>query len=567
MYAARSIILALLVVLVARLVQLQGFESTKYAQLGEQKRLRTTKLTALRGSIVDQSGAELAMSQEVRTIVADPKLVENAVATAATLAPLLRLPAAALQAKLTAPNRYVVLAKGIDVPIAREILALDLAGISAESSSKRVYPNAVLAASLVGFVNVDGTGKAGIESAFQSQLAGTDGSMVAEVARDRVISSGYRKVQAAKAGSTVELTIDRDIQWMAQRTLAAEVLRNGAAGGHIIVMDVRTGEILALASDPTFDPNAIGGADPKVLGGIAAISNPYEPGSVNKVITAAAAIDTGLLDPDSQVVVPQSIKIADKTFREHGATADTRLTFRGVIARSSNVGTIGIAQRLGKQRIYEYLKKFGLGEKTGIGLPTESRGLLPPVEKWSGSQVGTIPIGQGVSATALQMAQVYAIVANGGVKITPTIVKGTTDGAGEFTPAAAPKKTRVIKASSAAMLRDVLEAVTSDGGTAPGARIDGYRVAGKTGTAMRVSESGMGYEPNKYVSSFIGFAPAEKPALLVEVVLDRTGSGDYYAGKVSTPAFKAVMTFALAARQVPPSEAPAPVAVLTAGPK
>lgn len=559
-------IIALLVILVARLVQLQGFESTKYAEQGQQKRLRDTTLIAQRGAILDRNGADLAISQEARTITADPKIVGDAAATAAKLAPLLRLPAADIEAKLIVQSRYAVLAKGVDVSVARDIMALDLPGISYEVSTKRIYPNDALASSVVGFVDDAGLGGGGVEGKFQEQLKGIDGRMLFEQAKAGVISSGIRKVVDPKPGENVALTIDRDIQWVAQRTLAAEVQRNGAAGGHIIVMDVKTGEILALASNPTFDPNSISSADPKALG-TTAVSNVYEPGSILKLVTAAAALETGLLRPDSPVVVPRSITVADKTFKEHGARAEQRLTFRGVIAKSSNVGTIGIAQRLGKARIYDFLTKFGLGATTGVGLPGESRGLLTPVEKWSGSQVGNIPIGQGVSVTAMQMAQAYAIVANGGVKITPTIVKGSTNATGEFTPAAAPTLTRVIKASTAAMLRDMFEGVTSDGGTAPGARIDGYRVAGKTGTALRIMDGGSGYEPDKYVSSFIGFAPADKPALLVEVVLDKTGSGSYYAGTVATPAFREVMSFALVARKVPPTGQPAPVARLTADQK
>jgi cell division protein FtsI (penicillin-binding protein 3) len=574
LHVARSVIIALLLILVARLVQLQGFESTKYAEQGQQKRLRDTTLIAQRGAILDRNGAELAMSQEARTITADPSIVENASATAAVLSPILHMRAEDIQAKLTAECRsvakcrYAILAKGVDVSVARDIMALKLAGISYEISTKRIYPNAALASSLVGFVGADANTGAGIERQFNAELSGHDGRMVVEQAKAGVISSGVRKVTEPAAGRNVQLTIDRDIQWMAQNTLASEVQRTGSAGGHVIVLDVKTGEILAMASAPTFDANDLKNADPSALGGISAIANVYEPGSVNKVVTAAAAIETGTYGPDSTVVVPPSIRIADKTFDEHGANGhEQRLTLRGVIARSSNVGTITIAQRLGKQTIYDYLRKFGLGEKTGVGLKGESKGLLAPVDQWSGSQVGNIPIGQGVSVTALQMAQMYAIVANGGVKVTPSIIRATTAPDGTVTPAPAPTQTRIIKESTAAMLRDALEAVTSDRGTAPGARIDGYRIAGKTGTAKRVrDDGGIGYEG--YISSFIGFAPAESPQLLVEVVLDRpAGTSGYYAGTVSTPAFKQVMSFALAARKVAPSDGAPPVPLLFADPK
>jgi cell division protein FtsI (penicillin-binding protein 3) len=242
------------------------------------------------------------------------------------------------------------------------------------------------------------------------------------------------------------------------------------------------------------------------------------------------------------------------------------MRLRGVIAKSSNVGTITVGQRLGKNRMYEFLTKFGLGSKTNVGLPAESAGLLPPVKKWSGSQVGTIPIGQGISTTALQMAQVYAIVANGGLSVQPSLIRGTLDADGKLVPKTQAPAKRVIKESSALALRDMLEAVTTNGGTAPTARVDGYRIAGKTGTARRVRDDGLGYETNKYVSSFVGFAPADRPELLVEVVLDRPSLG-YYAGVVTTQAFREVMSFALAARRVPPTGTVAPVPRLMADEK
>jgi cell division protein FtsI (penicillin-binding protein 3) len=556
-----AVITALLVVLASRLVQLQGLDASAYAAEGQAQRLRTIALPAQRGQIVDRNGVALAIEQEARTIFADPKLVKDPQRNAARLAPVIDRPAAELEDLMRRQSRFVVLAKTVDVSVARQVGELRLPGIGSLPRARRVYPNGALASSVVGFVGDEGSGLGGIEYAHNSTLTGRDGQMVVE--RDgngRVIPAAERHLQKAVTGSSIQLTIDRDIQWMAQQTLAGAVRRYGAQGGHIIVLDVRSGDVLALASAPTFDPNRPAAAADGALGN-GAVSNVYEPGSVNKVITAAAALETGLLTPDSTVVVPPKVKVADKTFRELHHAQTRKLTFRGVLAKSSNVGTITIAQRMGKHTIYEYLKRFGLGAKTGIGLPGESAGLLPPADTWSGSQVGNVPIGHGVSGTALQMAEVYATVANRGVRITPRLVLGTRDAEGRFTPAPAARRTRAVSAKTARQLTGMLEAVTGPGGTAPMARIDGYRVAGKTGTARRVGANGR-YETGKYISSFIGFAPADDPQLVVEVVLDRPAAG-YYAGTVATPAFRDVMSFALAARRVPPTGRPAPRAKLT----
>jgi cell division protein FtsI (penicillin-binding protein 3) len=561
-----AVVVVLLAVLSGRLVQLQGIDASAYAAEGQKTRLRKVVLPAQRGEIVDRDGIALAVEQEARLVYADPSEVEDAKGVADRLAPLLHKPAAELMPLLLKEkpdgekSRYAVLARAVDPTVAREITALRLAGIGAVPTTRRVYPNGALASASVGFVNSEGEGRGGIEYAFDELLKGRPGELVAEQIAGRVISSAERTLVKPVAGQSVEVTLSRDIQWAAQQTLAKAVKDAAAAGGHIIVKDVTTGEILALATAPTFDPAKPGDARPGTLSNTA-LSNVYEPGSVNKVITAAAALETGLLKPGSTVVVPPSITVADKTFREHGSSRPQHLTFSGVIAMSSNVGTIGIAQRLGKEKVYDYMRKFGLGDKTGLGLPGESAGVLHPVDEWRGSQVGNIPIGQGVSATALQMLEVYAIVANGGVRVRPTIVRGTRDADGRFTAAPAAKRTRVISAKTASQLALMLEAVTGPGGTAQRAQIPGYRVAGKTGTARRVGDSGR-YERGKYVSSFIGFAPADKPRLVIEVVLDRPTRG-YYAGTVATRPFTEIMSFALGALKVPPTGRPAPRQKLT----
>jgi cell division protein FtsI (penicillin-binding protein 3) len=555
---ALYVVAVVLVVLAGRLVQLQGFDSTTYAAKAEQQRLRKVELAAARGSILDRDGRPLAMNVDARAIYADPKLVDDPAGTATTLAPLLHLDAKDLRARLERKTRFVYLARGIDPDVARAIVARKIAGIGSLPETKRVYPNDSLGASVIGFVGRDGAGLGGIEYALDRDLRGKAGQeLVEEDTAGRQIPAGEHRVDPPVAGVSQVLTIDRDIQWQAERTLVDQVAKTHAKSGQIIVMDVRTGEILALAVAPSFDPNQPA-ASPANLRGNPVLSTVYEPGSVNKVITASAALETGLLTPDTPVVVPPSIRVADHTFTDAHAHGTETLTFTGVLAESSNIGTIGIAQRLGKDRLYEYLRRFGLGERTGIRFPGESPGLLPQPQDWWGTAMGTIPIGQGVAATSLQVASAYAAVANGGVRVQPSLVKGSLDANGTLHPAPAPKRTRAVSAKTAKQVTTMLEAVVAKGGTAPMAAIDGYRVAGKTGTARKVRTDGRGYAG--YVASFVGFAPADAPRLVVEVVLD--DPVPIYGGLVSAPVFRTVMGFALAALRIPPTGRPSPVATL-----
>ncbi|HVE98388.1 MAG TPA: penicillin-binding protein 2 [Mycobacteriales bacterium] len=543
------LVVVMVTVLGARLVQLQGMESTVYAAKAEQQRLRTVPLAAQRGAIVDRDGVALAMNVETRSLYANPRLIADPAQVAARLAPLLGVDRAGLEEKLRRDRAFVYLARDVDPRRAREILDLELDGIGAEPATRRVYPNDALGAAVIGFVGRDGAGLGGVEYALDDRLAGEPGRLlVEEDEQGREIPSGERREVAPAPGTTQVLTIDRDIQWYAEKTLSEQVAKSGAKGGTAIVMDVRTGELLALATTPTFDPNRATAAPPELRGN-PAVSSVYEPGSVNKVITAAAALESGLVTPTSTIVVPPSVRVADKTFRDVHSEGTQRMTFTGVIAKSSNVGTITVAQQLGRERLYEYLRKFGFGERTGVRFPGESAGLLPPPKQWSGSQAGTIPIGQGVSATSLQIASVYATVANGGVRVTPSVVRGSRDGGGRLDPAPAPRRQRVVSAQTAEQLARMLEAVTNEGGTATAARIEGYRVAGKTGTARKVGSNGR-YN-GRYISSFVGFAPADAPRLVVSVSLDEPGV--IFGGVVAAPVFQKVMGFALGTLGIPPT--------------
>lgn len=550
-------VLALLALLAGRLVQLQGLDTQAFALKAEEERVRTVALTASRGDILDRDGHRLAVTVAAKAVTADPELIRDPTAAAQQLSPLVGVPVPELAERLGRASRFVYLARGLEAAAAEQVRALGIAGVFIVSESRRVHPGGELAANVVGFTSQDGGGQAGVELAFDELLTGRDGSRTMEVdSEGRPIPSGISRVAEVVEGRSVSLTIDRDLQWRAQEALAAQLKATRAEQGSVTVMDPRTGEVLAMATAPTFDANAPGlSSAPERVN--TSISNVFEPGSVNKVITAAAALEEGVVTPDSVIDVPLGFRVSDKVFRDAHPPKTPQLTFNGVIATSSNVGTITVAQRLGDQRLYDYLRAFGFGSKTGIGLPGESRGILAEPQDWWGSQSGTIPIGQGVSATALQATSVYATIANGGVRIAPTVVRGTLGSDGQLQPADAPETRRVISEDNTRKLIHMLEAATGDEGTAPEARIDGYRVAGKTGTARRVDPETGRYIRGDYTASFIGFAPAEAPRLVVQVSIDNPRTA-IYGGAVAAPVFRDVMAFGLAKAKVGPTNTKAP---------
>ncbi len=550
---------------VGRLVQLQGLDPSAYAAQAEKQRIRTVVLHAQRGDITDRNGVALATTVDARAVYADPRVLQASTKTtpaaaAAALAPLLGVDAQAIRTKLESDKRFVYLAHGLSPAAGAEVIALNLPTIGLEPERKRVYPGATLAANVVGFVGTDGKGLGGLESALDTMLAGADGTASTEIARNgRAIPDGVRDGTPAVPGATVQLTIDRDIQWAAQQAITAQVAATGAASGSVIVMDPATGEILAMATAPTFDPGAVG-ATKDVDRGNRPVAEVYEPGSTSKVITMAAAIDSGALTPASPITVPPTLTIGGRTFHDAENHGEEHLTLAGVLAQSSNIGTILASQKVGKDRLYRYLTAFGIGQPTGLGFPGESSGILAPAAKWFGSQQYTIAFGQGVAVTSMQVASVYSTIANGGVRVTPSLVRSEVAADGTTTSPAAPKQTRVISESTARQLASMLEAVTSDEGTAPLARIAGYRVAGKTGTAQRFEPACSCYRG--YTSSFVGFAPADAPKLVVEVVL-QDPQGNHFGGQIAAPVFRDVMSFALQSMKIAPTGTTAPALKLT----
>ena len=549
-----------LLVIAGRLIQLQGLDGGTYAKMAEQQRMRTVTLTAPRGTITDRDGYPLAITVDARDIYADPREVVDPAAAAAALAPILGMSQGDLVGKLsTKDTPFVYLQRGVTPQVGTKVMALGLAGLGTLPTTKRSYPDGALAANVLGFVGTDGTGLGGLEYTFDKKLSGTNGKRTFETGRDgEPIPDGQHVDQPPVAGESLRLTLDRDIQWQAQQAISAQVQKTGAMSGTVIVMQPKTGRVLALATAPTFDPNHPGNAAPQALGD-PAVSDPYEPGSVNKVITMAAALQRGLVTPTTPFVVPNTYTVANHVFHDAENHGTEHLTTAGILAQSSNIGTIQVAQRLGEQNLYDALRNFGFGATTGIGLPGESAGILPPVDKWWATTLPTVAFGQGVSVTALQVASVYSTIANNGVRMEPTIIDGTTDPAGHFTARPLPKPVQVVSPQTAQEVRDMLEAVTSDQGTAPAARIAGYRVAGKTGTANRADGHG-GY--SGYTSSFVGFAPADDPQLVVEVVLQKPVNG-HFGGEVAAPVFHDVMAFALQSLRIPPTGTTPPTAKLT----
>jgi cell division protein FtsI (penicillin-binding protein 3) len=552
------VILFVLSLVAGKLLELQGLNRASYSAMAQRQRLHTVTITAPRGAILDRSGVPLAETVDARDVYVDPHEVTDPQLTAQRLAPLLGADPATLLPKITQKTTFVYLARAVAPTLASQVIDLDLPGIGVLPTTKRVYPDGRLASNLLGFVHLDGSGAEGLEAHFQNVLAGHDGAQTFEAgASGSPIPDGHDVVKQARPGTTLQLTIDRDIQWKAQQAIAAQVKAVKADSGTVIVMDPRSGRLLAVAVAPQFDANTPP-ADITTRPIDPAVSETYEPGSVNKVITMSAALQEGLVSPTTPFKIPPQLRYAGATFHDAEVHGTERLTLTGVLAKSSNIGTIQVARKLGADRLYSYLRAYGFGSVTGTGLPGEQDGLLPPVAAWSQTTMPTVAFGQGIGVTAMQVASVYATIANGGVRVAPNIIAGTVDGDGKHHTAAHPQVRRVVSAKVAHELSDMLEAVTGNEGTAPAARIAGYRVAGKTGTAQRSVDG----HYSGYTASFVGFAPADKPQLLVEVVVQNPRRG-HFGGVVAAPVFHDVMSFALQSLGIPPTGTTPPKARLT----
>lgn len=555
-------VLAILVLVAGRLVELQLIDGKAYAARGLTNRLVTIDLPAPRGAIYDRNGAILAHSVEARYISADPTRVKDPEATASRLFEILGSVGVTRSELLTkvSPHRrdngqaaqFEYLARGVDASLGEAVDGLGLPGIAVVRDERRDVPNRDLAASVLGFTRrSDQVGMAGIEAEYDDLLRGVDGERTFEIGEKelaKAIPGGYHKETSARPGSSLRLTLDRDLQYSVQSTLAQRARQVQATFGSAVVLDIRSGEVLAQASYPTYDA-ADPGATPISQLVDVSTQKVFDPGSIHKAITIGAALDTGVITPDSSVVVGPTITKGGKTYQDsHPQRPGTAITLPGILAYSSNVGTIKIADMLGADRLYAYQRKFGLGSPTGEGLPAEAAGSVLAPGDWTGTSAGSIPIGDGVAVTALQMAAVYAAVANDGVWVQPHLVRSTVSPNGTSTAAPAPRTERVLSAQTAQTLRTLLESVTTvTGATGRSGAIEGYRVAGKTGTGLYAQNGG--YAPGD-VASFIGIAPADAPRFVIAVVLD-TASGT--GGTVAGPAFRDMMSYTLGHYQVPPT--------------
>jgi cell division protein FtsI (penicillin-binding protein 3) len=550
-------LLVLLSLFAGRLFQLQGLDATAYADEAAAGRLRTQVLHAERGTITDRNGVALATSVDAVDITTDQTKVADPAAEARALAPVLGIDVATLQQRLTGTRRFGYVAKAVTPQQWHRATRLDLPdtvglpGIYGVKTSKRVYPGGETGANIVGYVGAEGNGLGGLEYALDSTLAGRDGTATYELsAGGRRIPGADDSERDAVPGRDVRLTIDRDIQWVAQQSIAKAVKATSAQSGTVIVMDPHTGDLLAMATVPTFDANHPGSA-PAAARGNRALTEPYEPGSTGKVITASALLEEHRITPETPITVPNRYCRAGKCFKDFEDHGTEHLTYAGTIAKSSNIGTIKAAERLGNlKKLYPYLDRFGVGHPSGLGLPGETSGALPKPSTWSATSGYTMAFGQGYSVNTVQMASVFATIANNGVRVAPRLIAATTSDDGTLEPAARSASRRVISPGTARTVRLLLETVTSKGGTAPLAAVPGYRVGGKTGTAQRFNPSCGCYRG--YTMSFIGLAPVDKPDLVVAVTLQAPRSA-IGGGVNAGPVFKEVMSFALEAQRVPPT--------------
>ena len=546
-----------------RLVQVQALQANNYRERAVNEMEKVKTLQAPRGDITDINGVPFARSVAATSIVVDQTQILDPAKVAAFVAPILNMSVSDVQTALTGKRKWNMVAQNAKPATWLKLSsAIDqynskfpgmsperIIGFFPERSYIREYPSGSLIASLIGFVNRDGVGATGLESSMNSTISGKQGKYSYANGYKAEIPGSQSEIIPAQAGTAIRLTVDRDIQWVAAKAIADVVKSSRALSGTVIVMDPKTGQILAHATAPTFDPNDT----TKVS--LVAMRNPsvldvYEPGSTGKVMTLAAAMEEKKITPETVLTIPYALKRSTKVFHDHEPHPTQRLTTAGVLAVSSNTGSIKIGEMLSNDQLYDYLTKFGIGTKTGSGLPGESRGILPKVADWSGTTAPTVAFGQGYSLTAMQATSVFATIANDGVRVSPTVIAGKSDSSGNYTPSATRESVRVISADTAAKMRLMMESVVSANGTAPSAAIPGYRVAGKTGTAQRIDDTCGCYRG--YTASFIGFAPADNPAYVISVTI-QDPKGLHGGGYLGGPVFKKVMSFVLQSKGIAPT--------------
>ncbi|MDZ7673663.1 MAG: penicillin-binding protein 2 [Acidimicrobiales bacterium] len=549
----KTLLGVLLLAVVGKLVDVQVLDRQTYVEVGREQRLRTVQLDASRGRILDREGHDLALSVQRPSIFADPSQIEHPADAAEQLAPVLGLDSVDLAEKLGRDDQFVYLERRVDDDLVSRVLELELKGIHVQEEPTRFTPSESLARSVIGDVASDQTGSTGIELLFDDVLTGTPGEVRYERARDGgTIAAGAQSRTAPLSGSDVMLTLDRSLQYEAERVLANQVDAMGAKGGMVAISEPETGEILALA-------NITRNTDDEIItaGANRAVIDVFEPGSVNKMITIAAALEEGVVEPDTTRSVPWQYQVSDHLFSDDHEHPTEPMTTTEILSQSSNIGTIMIAEELGKDRIDQYVRDFGFGTKTGLDFTNESPGLLLPTDKWSGTSIGTIPIGQGIAVTAMQMLSAYNVIANDGSYVEPRLVDATIAPDGERNELDSGPARRVVSEQTAAAVRDMLvEAVNN--GTGQRAQVAGYQVGGKTGTARKPQDTGT-YRDRAgnyhYVAAFTGMVPAEDPKLSIIAVIDEP-TATIYGGSAAAPVFADLASFALSRFRIPPAAAP-----------
>ncbi|MGU3501957.1 peptidoglycan D,D-transpeptidase FtsI family protein [Mycobacterium sp. C31M] len=590
--AGNVVIFLVLVVAAAQLFNLQisnaaGLRAEAAGQLKV-----TDVQQAVRGSIVDRNNDKLAFTIEARALTFQPvrirKQLEEEQAKnpedapdpdarlreiAADIATRLnnRPDAKTLLAKLTSKDTFAYLARAVDPAIA-DAITTKFPEVGSERQDIRQYPGGSLAANIVGGIDWDGHGLLGLEDSLDAKLAGTDGSVTYDRGSDGVMIPGsMRNRHEAVDGATIQLTLDDDIQFYVQQQVQQAKDLSGAGNVSAVVLDAKTGEVLAMSNDNTFDPSQDVGRQGNRQMGNPAVSSPFEPGSVNKIVTAATAIEMGLTNPDEVLSVPGSIDMGGVTVKDAWNHGVDQYTTTGVFGKSSNVGTLMLAQRFGPEKFAEMLEKFGLGARTGIELPGESAGLVPPMDQWSGSSFANLPIGQGLSMTLLQMTGMFQAIANDGVRMPPRIIKSTIAADGTETAEEAPEGIRVVSADTAAKVRNLLRATVQrdprgvQQGTGWQAAVDGYQIAGKTGTAQQINPNCGCYYDDHYWITFAGMAPSDNPRYVIGIMADNPArTADGLPGTSMAPLFHHIASWLLQRENVPLSADPGPPLTLQA---
>jgi cell division protein FtsI/penicillin-binding protein 2 len=513
------------------------------ATIAREQQVRTIVLPAHRGAIVDRNGVDLAVARTAKTVYATPYMLSDPLTAAKELAAALKLKWRPLYRAIDDPKSgFAYVDRQADLALADKATALGLPGVGSYVEEKRVYPLDSAAAQVVGYAGTDGHGLAGMEYRYDRELAGRAGRQV--VVEDPA-GQALRTIQSVSPvpGEDVRLTIDSGIQLVADSVLADTVRRFHAQGGTAIVENPRTGEIYALSNVPLLNANHFGSA-PRDQGNQAVIYT-YEPGSTFKMVTVAGALSDGIVSPGTSFLLPPALKVGDRVIHDAEPRGTERMTVRKILEVSSNIGAVTIGERLGKDRLLDWIHRFGFGELTGIDFPGEVPGYVLPGDAWWSSTIGNVPMGQGVSVTPIQMVAAYGAIANGGVMMTPHLTAqiGTH-------PTRPVTGRRVVSATVAAELRVMLSDVVADG-TGVKAQIPGYRVAGKTGTAQKALPNGLGYSKVDFVASFIGMVPARDPQLVVAVVVDEP-KPDYWGGDVAAPAFSQIASYALQRLEIAP---------------